>query len=114
MSACVSVRACVCVCGPKRTKLPEAERDDFRHYAESSIKKNKRGGGETAHIMGADGHFESYAILQSVPLAGSVHSSHSPQTKLLSASLHCSDFPLTRSRSFLTLREGEASKTTLN
>lgn len=61
--------------------------------------------------MGADGHFESYAILQSVPLASSLHSSHSLQTKLLSTLLHCSDFVLTRSTSFPTLRESEASKT---
>lgn len=65
---------------------------------------------DTAHIMGADGHFESYAILQSVPLASSLPSNHSPQTKLLSTLLHCSDFLLTRSRSFLSVKEGEASK----
>lgn len=68
--------------------------------------KKKRGEEDTAHIMGADGHFESYAILQSVPLAGSLHSSQSLQTKLLSALLYCSDFLLTRSRSVLRLSAG--------
>lgn len=66
-------------------------------------KRERKKKKDTAHIMGADGHFESYAILQSVPLASSLHSSHSLQTKLLSTLLHCGDFVLTRSRSFFTL-----------
>lgn len=69
---------------------------------------------DTAHIMGADGHFESYAILQSVPLASSLPSNHSLQTKLLSTLLHCSDFLLTWSRSSLRPKEGEAEKTTVS
>ena len=76
--------------------------------------KKEREKRDSAHIMGADGHFESYAIVQSVPLASSLHSSHSLQTKMLSTLLHCSDFLLTRSRSFLRLREGETSKTTVS
>lgn len=58
----------------------------------SKNRRRKKKKKDTARIMGADGHFESYAVLQSVPLASSLHSSHSLQTKLLSTLLHCSDF----------------------
>lgn len=59
--------------------------------------------------MGADGLL-SHAVLQSVPLASSLHSSHSLQTKLLNTLMHCREFVLTWSRSSFTPREGDALK----
>lgn len=69
--------------------------------------KKKEGKQDTAHITG---QMDILSHKQSVTLAGSLLSSHSLQTKLLSALLHWSDFLPTRSRSVLRLGDSEASK----
>lgn len=92
--ACCKEAACVHVfkCPP-----PWMQKKKIQHNAGSSKKEGKQ---DTAHITG---QMDILSHKQSVTLAGSLLSSHSLQTKLLSALLHWSAFLPTRADLFSDL-----------